>query len=227
VNLLRTAPDLAPKQSFRVKAGRWGGLALSFIAAAILVHAAKQPYWIMRLKAPQYPQGLALRVYLDHVEGDVDEVNTLNHYIGVKHIDEGAKLERAIGIPAVYLLAGCLLLAPFAGRKKLALLAIPAIGFPAGFVLDLAYWMHRLSTELDPHAPVHLKAFSFSLAGDAKVGQFMSHTAFTWGFAFAVVAAIAALGAVVLREILACRACPHRATCGLVCKGALPWTPRS
>ncbi len=157
----------------------------------------------------------------------MDEVNTLNHYIGVKKVDEGARLERAVGVPAVYLLAGCLVLAPFAGRRKLALLAIPAIGFPAGFVLDLAYWMNRLSTDLDPHAPVRLKPFSFSLAGDSTIGQFMSHTAFTWGFAFAVAAAILALGAVVLRELVACRACPHRATCGLVCKGALPWTHRS
>ncbi len=225
MDVLRMAPEVAPKPSLRTRLGRWGALALSLAAAALLVYAAKQPYWLMRMKAPQYPQGLVLRVYLDRVEGDVDEVNTLNHYIGVKRIDEGAKLERAVGVTAVYLLAACLALAPFAGRRKLALLAIPALGFPAAFVLDLAYWMNRLSTDIDPHAPVRLKPFSFSLAGDSTIGQFVSHTAFTWGFAFAVTAAILALGAIVLREVLACRACPRRATCGLVCTGVAPWTP--
>jgi copper chaperone NosL len=227
VNILRTLPGGAPRAGARTKIGRRGAMLLSFAAALILVSAAKQPYWLMRLQAPQYPQGLVLRVYLDHVEGDVDEINTLNHYIGVKHIDDAAQLERKIGLPALYVLAGSLLLLPFAGRKKLALLAIPAVGFPAGFALDLAYWMHRLSSDLDPRAPVHLKPFSFALAGDSKIGQFLSHTAFTTGFMLATLVTILVLAAVVAREIVACRACPHRATCGLVCRGALPWTPRS
>lgn len=217
--------QITPRRRGRV--ARWGAFALLVVAAGLLAAAARQPYWVMRLKAPQYPDGLVLRVYLDRVEGDVDEIDTLNHYIGVGKIAEGAKLERAIGIPAIFLLSGSLLLAPFAGRRKLAILAIPAIGFPAGFVLDLAYWMRRLSTDLDPHAPVRLKPFSFALTGDSQVAQFLSHTAFSTGFALALVAALLALAAVGLREVYACRACPHRATCGLVCKGALPWTPRS
>ena len=220
----RTPPPPGPSRApARVRFGRVAALVLSLGAALTLFVAARLPYWEMTLKAPQYPQGLKLRVFLDRVEGDTDEVNTLNHYIGVPHIEDGARLERAVGLPAIFLLAGALVLAPFAGRRKLALLAIPAVGFPAGFVLDLLYWMHRLSSDLDPKAPIKLKPFHFVLAGDSKVGQFMSHTSFATGFALAAGAALLALTAIVLREILACRACPQRHDCGLVCQGALPW----
>ena len=42
--------------------------------------------------APQYPQGLTLDIYAHKVEGgrngaDIQEINTLNHYIGMKHLD--------------------------------------------------------------------------------------------------------------------------------------------
>jgi hypothetical protein len=68
-----------------------------------------------------------------------------------------------------------------------------------------------------------MKPFSFALAGESKVAQFSSHTGFAVGFALAVTVALAALLAIVLREVVACRACPHRSTCGLTCPGAIPW----
>ena len=41
----------------------------------------------MHLVAPQYPGGLDLEIYAYTVEGDLDEINTLNHYIGMSRID--------------------------------------------------------------------------------------------------------------------------------------------
>jgi copper chaperone NosL len=210
----------------RVLVGRGLGTVLALAAAVLLIVAVRKPYWEMTLHAPQYPMGLHLKVYLDRVVGDTDEINELNHYIGVASIEEGAKLERAIGVPAIVILAGALVLAPFAGKRKFALLAIPALGFPAGFVLDLLYWMNRLSTHLDPHAAIKMKPFHFALSGTSKIAQFSSDTQFTIGFAIAVLAALLALAAIGLREVVACRSCPHHDDCGIVCKGVLPWPAR-
>ena len=42
------------------------------------------PLWRIELDAPQYPEGLVLKIYPDRLGGDVDVVNGLNHYIGMR-----------------------------------------------------------------------------------------------------------------------------------------------
>ena len=42
------------------------------------------PMWQIQLTAPQYPEGLALKIYPNKLAGDVDIINGLNHYIGMK-----------------------------------------------------------------------------------------------------------------------------------------------
>jgi len=49
------------------------------------------PLWTVRLKAPQYPEGLGMNIRINTVEGatehDLNNINNLNHYIGMKRID--------------------------------------------------------------------------------------------------------------------------------------------
>src|SRR5262245_49619570 len=70
------------------RAGRWDLLSrlLLPLAAAALLISPRHPYWNMKLNAPQYPRGLSLVVYPDHVAGDVEEIDGLNHYIGMRKI---------------------------------------------------------------------------------------------------------------------------------------------
>src|SRR6478752_7427281 len=48
------------------------------------------PLWRIDLAAPQYPEGLMLLIYPDKLSGNVDIINGLNHYIGMKtlHTDD-------------------------------------------------------------------------------------------------------------------------------------------
>ncbi len=53
------------------------------------------PMWHINMKAPQYPQGLDLYIYSYKVDGgndgnDVQEINVLNHYIGMAPLDRAA-----------------------------------------------------------------------------------------------------------------------------------------
>ena len=40
-------------------------------ASVILLASLARPYWTMRVKAPQYPKGLALVVYANRIDGNV------------------------------------------------------------------------------------------------------------------------------------------------------------
>jgi copper chaperone NosL len=73
---------------------RRGITVLTVVGAALLLGSYLFPYWGVFLKAPQYPEGLRLTVYMSHVVGDVDEVNLLNHYIGMGKLNEAAEFER-------------------------------------------------------------------------------------------------------------------------------------
>ncbi len=47
------------------------------------------PAWRIDLFAPQYPEGLTMNIWINGLSGDVDVINGLNHYIGMKPINEG------------------------------------------------------------------------------------------------------------------------------------------
>ena len=53
---------------------------LSLIATFFL------PVWFIFLIAPQYPEGLTMNIWLNKITGQVEIINGLNHYIGMKHI---------------------------------------------------------------------------------------------------------------------------------------------
>ena len=57
---------------------------LATIAAIALVISLMVPLWSIYLDAPQYPEGLRLQIWANKIAGDVDIINGLNHYIGMK-----------------------------------------------------------------------------------------------------------------------------------------------
>jgi copper chaperone NosL len=57
---------------------------LSLVCAVALGASLLFPLWRIDLTAPQYPEGLGLKIYPHKIGGDVDVVNGLNHYIGMR-----------------------------------------------------------------------------------------------------------------------------------------------
>ena len=144
------------------------------VAAVLLVASIFLPYWRMTLLAPQYPQGLRVRAYLDRLEGDVREIDGLNHYIGMRPLGEAAQLERELSIAAVAVIALLVIAAIYIHNRWAGLLAMPALLFPLGFLGDLYYWLRRFGTNLDPHAPLSsaIDPFVPPVLGRGTVGQF-------------------------------------------------------
>ena len=46
------------------------------------------PVWSIYLIAPQYPEGLSMQIWLDKITGQVEIINGLNHYIGMKPLHQ-------------------------------------------------------------------------------------------------------------------------------------------
>jgi copper chaperone NosL len=158
------------------------------------------PLWNIHMRAPQYPDGLDLRIYAQTVEGDVQEVNTLNHYIGMHHIDR-AELSDLDWIPfaigALALLA--LRLAAIGDVRGLVDLTVVALYFCLFSAGRFVYKLYAYGHNLDPHAPVTVPGFMPPVLGTQQVGNF-SVTSSPGPATFLIGAFVAALLALVVAQ---------------------------
>ena len=144
------------------------------VAAVLLMISILQPYWHLTLHAPQYPKGLMVTAYVNHLEGDVAEIDGLNHYIGMRPLNEAATFERTISIYGIVVLALLMLAAVYIHNRWAALLALPALLMPVIFLADLQYWLANFGQNLDPTAPLSssIKPFVPPVLGEGKIAQF-------------------------------------------------------
>lgn len=165
---------------------------LFIVAAALLVASIFFPWWEMRLNAPQYPQGLYLTLYIDHLRGDISEIDGLNHYIGMAPLGEAAGLERSLAMIALVVIVLLVLATAFIHRKWFAPLTIPAMVLPLIFLADLFYWLRAYGQGLDPTAALSnaVQPFTPTLLGHGTIGQFSTDAGVKSGFWMAVGASI-------------------------------------
>ncbi len=177
--------------------------ALLFISITAMVLSIFFPYWQLKVTAPQYPKGLKVTVFLNHVEGDVGEIDILNHYIGMRSLYEAAQIERKLAIAGIAGILICLVVAFFISKKKFFFLLLPAILFPLFFMGDLYYWLRDFGLNLSPHAPLSssVKPFIPPLFGTGKIAQFHAMAQFDTGFFLTVAASVLILITLILRLI--------------------------
>lgn len=73
--------------------------------------------WQIELEAPQYPEGLVLKLHANKIGGDVEIINGLNHYIGMATLHtENFRIHRI----AIYFWRFCcnFFVANFCSKKK-------------------------------------------------------------------------------------------------------------
>jgi copper chaperone NosL len=145
-----------------IRISRWVVAAVSLSLLAVFV----TPLWRIDLIAPQYPEGLGLRIWINQITGlkpnDLNSLNGLNHYIGMQAIVPESIAELRL-MP--YLLAGAIaagLLVAVAGRRPL--LYVWAVLFTLGAVAGLAdfwKWGYTYGHDLDPHAAIKVPGMSY------------------------------------------------------------------
>jgi copper chaperone NosL len=143
------------------------------IALILLVGAMQLPLWAATLKAPQYPDGLTMTAYGDRVEGDVDEINILNHYIGMKHFRWGDIPETALWKPSLLLAALAVIVALAIRKTWVHRLALAALWlFPLGVLADIQFRLFQYGHDLAPEPALRVPKFTIWAIGPTKVWNF-------------------------------------------------------
>ena len=133
------------------------------------------PMWRMDLKAPQYPGGLTMTIWINDVKGDVDVVNGLNHYIGMKSIHK-QDFKEFVYLPATIMTFMILGIVVAVTNKKIAYYLWTAMFAVIGLFsfYDFYKWEYDYGHNLDPHAPIQVPGMAYQppLIGYKKMLNF-------------------------------------------------------
>lgn len=120
------------------------------------------PVWFIFLLAPQYPEGLTMQIWLTRITGQVDIINGLNHYIGMKNISQEMFPEFGymIYILGAFIVFG--LLVALTGSRKLLLGLLVLSLITAGAALyDFYKWGYDYGHNLDPKAAIKVPGLTY------------------------------------------------------------------
>jgi len=192
--------------------GEFANKAMLLFASLLVIASIFLPYWKIHIIAPQYPKGLDVYVHVVGARGDVREVDGLNHYIGMRPLDEAAPFERKIALPGLSLVALALATAAFVRRPRWLswLLIVPTLAVLVVFPADLYYWLREFGLNLDPKAPLSamVKPFVPPILGSGKIAQFGVVSWPTWGYFAVMLAGVLAIVAQRRRALCEQRAMP-------------------
>ena len=120
------------------------------------------PIWQMELSAPQYPEGLTLYLHANKIAGDVESINGLNHYIGMKTLHSEDFIEFTV-LPYIIGFFGILTLASaFMGRKRWAMITlILFILFGIVSLIDFYRWNYNYGHNLSPTAAIKVPGMAY------------------------------------------------------------------
>lgn len=149
------------------------------ISATMMITAYFVPLWQILMWAPQYPEGLEMKIWIATLSGDVKIISALNHYIGMKHIEVSMfpEFKYMVYIVAFILLTGFLTVV-INKRILLWVYASLIIGAGVGALVDFYLWGYDYGHNLDPTAPIVVPGMSYQppLIGTK---QLLNFTAFS------------------------------------------------
>lgn len=135
---------------------------LLILSSALLVVSVYVPIWQIDLDAPQYPEGLNLKIFADSLGGDVDIINGLNHYIGMKTLHAKDFIEFSILTYIILAYALFALVAGVLGKKKvLNALFILFVLFGIIAMVDFWRWEYNYGHDLDPKAAIIVPGMAY------------------------------------------------------------------
>ena len=144
-----------------------------------MVSAYFVPLWQILMWAPQYPEGLEMKIWINTLSGDVKIISALNHYIGMKHIEVEMFPEFTYMIYIVgFIIAFGLLTAIVAKRGLLWAYLSLIIAAGIGALTDFYLWGYDYGHNLDPKAPIVVPGMAYQppLIGTK---QLLNFTAFS------------------------------------------------
>lgn len=136
------------------------------LASVLLGISVLFPLWSVRLTAPQYPEGLGMYIWAHTVTGiepqDLENINGLNHYIGMKRIEPDSIPELRIMRPGMLAMGVLGIGLALYGRRRLLQLwtAVLVLACVVGMA-DFYRWNYDYGHNLDPDAPLKVPGMSY------------------------------------------------------------------
>jgi len=139
---------------------------LMIVSALLLVGLFLFPMWRITLLAPQYPEGVTMYIYINKIGGEtpatLQNINILNHYIGMKYIEPESIPELKYFPFIIYGVIGLALLSAFLNKRKLFLAwGIMMVILAALGIYDFYLWEYDYGHNLSDTAPIKIPGASF------------------------------------------------------------------
>lgn len=132
------------------------------VASLSLIITYYVPLWQILLWAPQYPEGLTMKIWMDNISGEVAIINGLNHYIGMKHISVEMFPEfDYLGILIGFLIAVGLAAALFGRGRILFFFTLLSYVYGVAALWDFYRWGYEYGHNLDPNAAIIVPGMSY------------------------------------------------------------------
>jgi copper chaperone NosL len=161
------------------------------------------PFWKIILEAPQYPEGLEMKIWLYKITGDVDKINGLNHYIGMKLIHEDEFPEFKIMPWALGLLIALGMFGAVMRKRTLIWAWISALAI-AGCIAfyDFYQWLYDYGHNLNPHAAIKVPGMSYQppMFGYKQLLNFLAGSFPDTGGYFVITAALGIVSVAVYEQ---------------------------
>ena len=166
---------------------------------------ATAPIWYVALEAPNYPKesfpnGIPVFYHFDGFSGDVHEMNTINHFIGMDPMKRGAPYLRMLAPYALIFVALIILYFTLYNNKFLNLLMLIPVALPFVFIGFYSYWLYWFGHHMHNWGAFKIKPFMPTVFGDGKVAQFTTHSYPSSGFWILVAISVLSLLALVSRK---------------------------
>lgn len=149
------------------------------LASLIMIVVNFVPVWSIYLIAPQYPEGLSMQIWLSKITGQVEIINGLNHYIGMKHISASMFPEFTflVYVLVLFILFG-LTIAITGSHKLLFSYLVLSVVAGVSALVDFYQWGYEYGHDLDPTAAIQVPGLSYQppLFGHKKLLNFDSYS---------------------------------------------------
>ena len=135
---------------------------LIVISGILLIAVLFVPLWQIQLAAPQYPEGLVLKMYPHKIAGNVDIINGLNHYIGMKTLHTKDFIEFTV-LPYIvgFFALLCFIVALQKKKKWLTGLFTLFVIFGIVAMVDFWRWEYAYGHDLNPEAPIQVPGMAY------------------------------------------------------------------
>ncbi|WP_276134271.1 hypothetical protein [Polluticoccus soli] len=168
-----------------------------FLVVGCVVALWFLPMWRIDLAAPQYPEGIYMEIWINDVKGDVEVINGLNHYIGMKTIHK-EDFKEFVYLPITLMV--------FCGIGLLVLVLNRKVGYYVWTMIfltiagvsmyDFWKWEYDYGHNLNPTAPIKVPGMAYQppLIGYKKMLNFEALSQPALGGWFFIVAGVILVG---------------------------------